>query len=75
MRMMTQLVARVPYAQAVEVLEDVGGIELATSSGWHIGQDCGARIGAEMTAEEMQQKVAARSWSTPGGCREPLCTG
>jgi hypothetical protein len=58
MRMMTQLVARVPCAQAVEVLEEVGGIELAKSSSWHIGQDCGARIGAEMAAEEMQHKRA-----------------
>lgn len=66
-RMVTRLVGRLPYAAAQEVLEELGQISMATSSGWHIGQDWGARIAEELAQEEQEQKGAAREWSTPGG--------
>jgi len=60
-------VARLSYAEASQLLEDIGQIRLAPSSGWYIGQAWGARIGQELAAEVGQQQVAAREWSTPGG--------
>ena len=66
-RMVTRLVGRVPYAEASEVLEELSQIRLAPSSGWHIGQNWGARIRQELAGEEEEQKAAARAWSTPGG--------
>lgn len=65
--LVTRLAGRLPYDQTREVLAEIGGIELAKSSVWHIVQACGAQIGAEIEAEEAEQKAAARSWSTPGG--------
>ena len=56
-----------PYAAACEVLQEVGGISISTSSIWRRIQVWGARIAAEMAAEQAQQYAAAREWSTPGG--------
>lgn len=66
-RMVTRLVGRLPYAEASEVLEELSQIRLAPSSGWHMGQDWGARMQQELGREEEAQKAAAREWSTPGG--------
>jgi len=71
LRMVTKLVARVPYAEAGEVLAELGQVQVATSSSWHIGQDWGARIEQELAREVEAQKVAAREWSTPGGRPDP----
>ena len=71
MRMTTRLIARLPYGQVVEVLEEIGGIEISKSSGWHIGQEWGARFREEMATEEVEEKAAARAWSTPGGRKAP----
>jgi len=65
MWLITRLTGRLPYDQAREVLEEIGGITLCKSSVWHIAQTCGAEIGAAVTAEEAVQKAAARRWSTP----------
>jgi transposase len=67
LRLMTKLVARLPYAEAAEVLEEIGGVWVAPSSGWRIAQAWGARMQAELAGEEAEQKAAARAWSTPGG--------
>jgi hypothetical protein len=67
LRMITRLVARLPYAETAEVLEEVGGIGVAPSSGWRIAQEWGARFQAELEGEAEEQKAAARAWSTPGG--------
>lgn len=71
LRIVTKLVARVPYAEARELLEELGQVQLATSSGWHIGQDWGARMAQELVREVEAQKGAAREWSTPGGPPDP----
>jgi len=63
----SKLVARLPYAEALEVLAEVGGIAVSLSSGWRIGQAWGQRLQAELAREEAEQKAAARAWSTPGG--------
>ena len=60
------MAGRLPYEQTREVLAEIGAIELAESSVWHIVQECGAQMGAEIAAEEAEQEVAARIWSTPG---------
>lgn len=65
--LVTRLAGRIPYDQTREVLAEIGGIELAKSSVWHIVQESGAQMGAEIAAEEAEQKAAARTWSTPGG--------
>lgn len=67
MRLTSKLVARLPYAEAVEVLAEVGGISVSLSSGWRIGQAWGQRLQTELADEEAEQKAAARAWSTPGG--------
>lgn len=64
---MTKLVARLPYAEAAEVLNELGGVWVAPSSGWRMAQEWGARFQAEVAREEEAQKAAARAWSTPGG--------
>jgi len=65
--LVTRLVARLPYAEAAEVLEEIGGVWVAPSSGWRIAQEWGARVEAALVKEEAAQKAAARAWSTPGG--------
>jgi len=67
LRLTSKLVARLPYAEALEVLAEVGGIAVSLSSGWRIGQAWGQRLQAELAREEAEQKAAARAWSTPGG--------
>jgi len=67
LRLTSKLVGRLPYAEAMEVLEEVGGISVSLSSGWRIGQAWGQRLQDELAHEEAEQKAAARAWSTPGG--------
>jgi hypothetical protein len=67
LEMVTKLVARLPYAEAAEVLAEVGGIRIAPSSGWRIAQEWGAQFQTELEREAAEQKTAARAWSTPGG--------
>jgi hypothetical protein len=69
--MTTRLIARMPFGEVVEVLEEVGGIGISKSSVWHMGQAWGARFEEEMAAEEEEQKATARAWSTPGGRKAP----
>ena len=68
---MTRLVARLPYAEAAAVLHEIGGVWVAPSSGWRIAQEWGARFQTELQREEVEQKAAARAWSTPGGRAAP----
>jgi hypothetical protein len=60
-----------PYGQANEVLEEVGGIEISKSSAWLMGQAWGTRFREELVAEEATEKAATRAWSTPGGRKAP----
>jgi len=72
-RMMTWLGGKLPYAEAREVLADVGGIHISTSSVWRRMQVWGAQIATELAAEQARQRAAARAWSTPGG--RPVARG
>ena len=65
-RLTSKSVARLPYAEAVEVLAEVGGIRVSPSSSWRIGQTWGQRLQAELASEEAEQRAAAGAWSTPG---------
>jgi hypothetical protein len=69
LQLVTKLVARLPYAEAAEVLQEIGGVWVAPSSGWRIAQEWGARFQAALAHAEVEQKAAARAWSTPGGRR------
>jgi len=67
---MTRLAGRLPYAEARQVLAEVGGVALAKSSVWRVAQRCGAEIGAQIATQEAEQKATARAWSTPEGQNE-----
>ena len=43
-RLTSKLMARLPYAEAAEVLAEVGGIVVSTTSSWRIGQTWGQRL-------------------------------
>jgi len=66
-RKIVWLCGLLPYGTVVEVLAEIGRIEISKSSVWRLGQRWGGRMAAILTAEESQIKAAAREWSTPGG--------
>jgi len=71
MRMMTWLNGQLPYERVCQVLEEIGGIQVSTSSNWRMGQVWGAALQAEQQREEARMKAQAREWSTPGGKPQP----
>jgi len=71
MHTLTWLDGRLPYEVACEVLAEVGGVQVSTSSNWRIGQRWGGAFQAALAAEEVAMKAQAREWSTPGGRPDP----
>ena len=71
MRMMTWLNGQLPYKRVCQVLEEIGGIQVSTSSNWRMGQVCGTALQAEQQREAARMKAQAREWSTPGGKPQP----
>lgn len=71
LRILTKLTARLPYAEAQAVLEELAGIRVSLSSGWRIAQAWGAQFQVELERETATQKAAAQTWSTPGERPDP----
>ena len=71
LRLLLQLTARLPYAEAVALLKELAGIRVSVSSGWRVTQEWGVALQRELQQEEVREKAAARAWSTPGGRPPP----
>ena len=69
--MLTWLDGQLPYERACEVLAELGGVAVSTSSNWRVAQRCGSAMQAVLAAEEVALKAQARGWSTPGGKPQP----
>lgn len=55
------------YGETAEILSTLTDASISKSSTWRLVQTWGAKIGAEIAAEEKTYKAQAREWSTPGG--------
>ena len=71
MRLLLKLTARLPYAEALTVLEELGGIRVSLSSGWRVTQEWSAQFQVELEREAATQQAAAQAWSTPGARPDP----
>lgn len=71
MQKLTWLDGRLPFETACEVLVEVGGVQVSTSSNWRIGQRWGQAFQVALATEAAAMKAQAREWSTPGGRPDP----
>lgn len=71
MRVLTWLDGQLPFERACEVVAELAGVAVSTSSNWRIAQTWGAAMQEVVAAEEATMKAQAREWSTPGGRPQP----
>ena len=66
MRTVTWLAGHLPYGRVQEVLAELSGVEVSSTSAWRIGQQYGEALQTVLAAEETEIKAQSREWSTPG---------